>query len=804
MPSLQDKIKEKLKRPPSDLGLSDRIKSRLTGSVAEQLGQAELGPPGLEDVGARAAIAAGDTLDEKISMLKKFFPEAELRELASGGNQGSSMAKRTQNTRGFETLGLPSTKEISSEIPAGRELYAKLDPSQPFVKVDAGFFEKFEPIQDLADLSGDLGPVVGEILLGKGAGGLLSFLARTGFGSFLGEFAQEAGENLISPTKETLQNITERATSKGVGTAIGGLASVPIVGGINVARGSGSFNVTEAGAEALKSAERLNLTHKPSVDQITGSPLLQRIGQLARQTSGHFADYDEALRKEVVGKLRGFADQKAIAKLRDNLEVSHDNMINTILTRAKNDPVGLAEGGSALKAGAANYIESSGAMVNKLYKNARDIEAPQLDATNLKSTAQGIAKGIPIQMEDGRVVDAQGLSGELAEVTKILSEVDPKLPTIDGVNGVEQLRAIRSRLYELKNPDIGKTPSNENSLANHLFTEVNNTLNNPANTNDLFRQAWAVANTNAAKRFDAIDKLEVITKTRNDSLENLALNYGKPNSASAINQIRGLISNKDFSKFQNSIMTDLLRRANVGEDLTKIIKSYDKETIGKIMRPDQIADFNRIGKELNFLKKANIQEHLENQSSDMLLIDDMVNTNSSRAISEILKTIEHSPGGTKGELAKSMRSATMELMFTKIIQRKKGSDAISESALNDIFTKFKQTGATKFLSPEDLSAIKDVNSLAPFIKFEAGEAGASLSGAATARGALGFLSLAEEGSNTAIRHLIENIGVARLFTSKTGRRLLTGRGVDKKDFKTLKLIGATMGELNAQLPEEEQ
>lgn len=730
--------------------------------MAAQVGETVLGPAGFEDFGKRFDIGLSDIFIEKRAKFMEAFPEGDFIEVndpAAFGREG------------------------------GKTILFRRNQNEPFAEFDAIAQEKFELVNDLADLSSELPAAVLELLVTRG-GGLLRQMLQIGGATVVGEGMKEAVEEMRGFQKEEILPIVERSLLKGVVSMAGGAATTLVSGPINAFRGSANLSLIPGSRAAQQAARDLGI---PALmpHQIALNPLVQKIGGQAQQTVSSVRQYIIQQQGAMVRTLTGLRDQDAARYLRGDLQNLHDDAIKQILTALKVTRTSLKEGGSALQRGIAEYDDLANTAVNRLYLDARGIEEPNLSVTAAKDVAAEVKAFAEKLGSDG---------GPVAKLANDILELDPALPpqTIElpsgeemTISAVDQLRFLRSQAFDLKTPNPGEIARAKNKFAGKLFGALDHSLKKPKNASPEFLEAWGKAQTEAAKRFSTMEKVVIRQAMRDETPTKMAARLAKPLEVDNLRFLKSTVSESAWRRFQQAALSDMVAPQNV-QGLTKRLQAFDKETLDVLVsKPDQ-ATLRQIGLDVDRLQTLGISDVLEKQAQDMAVVDALFARKDTAAIGRLASMIEKQPGG---KAQRSIRAGLMERAYNNIVRRSQGvGEAINPKAIEAEIKTLRETGAIRLLTPDDVRTLENLDRLAPFVPADP-DSGTSLVTASTAAGVRGF-------ATDAFITLLENVGTGRLLTSPKVARLIVGGGRARVPFNKLRVMGAVLAQSVADIEGE--
>ncbi len=785
----------------------------LTNEIAGIGKLSELGKAGLENPIARLAIAAADTVNEKKLAFKEFFPEGSLRFIPRAFVEGKS--------------GDPV-------------LFFKKDLDAPFQRLDDpdfNFTAGAEITSDVLEfLAQDLGALFGEgavaasQFLSKSpdvrvrAVGLISRMTLAAAG---GTAFQEGIEFLAFGQEEDIRTVTRRSVSQGAITAFGGLVfdklGRPVV---NMFKGAGFIGLREGGKEAIESAKRLGLRTLP-LNILTDSPIVQRLGKQAGalvSTLGRYIQSEEkALAELAMGfgaKIQGvknFRTLPAMSTLITAAKKENQRLRSNLLRATGRKTTTRKEFGDAFLQDYANFNRTSRARVSAAYGHARGVETPNFNLNPLTDTAREVkllATEIDLDSSKGLVkivdkilkleqksVPGVRTASEVAEETGLnirgavdLLETQPGVPKRipdlivtknDGTQVVfdelDQLRFIRTQLFDFMTPPPGEARTGIQNLASRMFASISKTLKTPTNTSPKFLKTWQRADRLAKERFTILQAPFLVAAARKETPNALAArltNLTDPALADNFRTLQRVMTRETMGKMKDAMFGNWLREG--GRNLDQAFKAADPENLRVVFTPREKAGLKQYSESWTKLEAVGIGKAQERYNVFSNAVDDLLLRKDDARVFELTQLIQRN-GGIEGSLGNSVRAGIFENLFKKNPLGDIGSgsaltferfNAVDFNALTSrINTLEKSTVWDNILTEGDRTFLKDTQRIQDFLRLSE-DAGTSLQAASAARGLFQL-------SAGAARVLLENIGLGRIMVSPRAQAILTGIGGKK-------------------------
>lgn len=738
-------------------------RARRNEFLAAQTGGDFLGTPGFEGA-ARFDIGLSDTFEEKKAKFLDKFPDGNF----------------------VEVLEPPKGGQIVEPGRGGTTILFRKNQNEPFAEFDADLLDKSEILMDLADFSGEIPSAAIEIAVVRG-GGLVKQLLKVAGSSVAGDTLKESVEAARGFQRETLSEFGQRAIERAGIATLGAGATVFVSGPINAVRGAPSIAVAKSAPAAQRAAKKLGVPGLlPS--QIGRSPLIRKLGGQAGATLKTVGDYVSRQQESLVRGLTKLREPDLALVLRGEVEALHESARKQILQAAKLNPRSLSESGSAIQSGIAEYDELATALVNRKYSAARGVETPEFDLKSLRAVAENLKAGTRGVSKGGGEVVLSGPQKELDDLLNKVLALDPSLPPTarpDGtiVDATDQLRALRSQLWDLKTPGKGEIARQPEKQAGELFAAITNTLQKPKNASPEFIEAWAKANGLAASRFDVMEKLMVVQASRTETPAILASRLAQPNQVDSLRILQEVMPPSRYREFQEGIASDLISPGKV-DALTKRLDSFDQPTLDLMLtRADQV-NLRRIGSEIDNLNKANIQGALQDQAKTSGLLDQLIDSGDATRIKRIAKASLVTPDSP---LRKSARAGIMERVWDKSVKNIEGVQTLDRNTLQSEIKRLRETGAISLLDANDIRTLSQIDTILEFVPTTL-DTGTSIQAASAAAGVRGL-------SVNAFMTVLEHIGTGRLLTSPVFQRAVLGSGKKPLNFASLRVTGAILAQV---------
>jgi hypothetical protein len=732
-------------------GLTSRESYAAAAVGQERLGGKQAG------FAVRGDIALSDTFEEKRKKFTSRYPTGDFRLI-----------------------------EIPSEVPGGGgyDIVFRRGKDDPF--------SLFDPVQpemgDVADLFGGLPELVGEVVYAMRSRGLTlpAQLGRLFAGAGIGELTQQGveearGFQLQDPTEAYL---AQPAIAGGT-AALGGALSTAVTGPTNVVRGAGALHMLPGAEEAVRAGADLNLPELLPT-QVARSPLLRRLGRQSLALSPHMGEYVGQQQRAAGEAGLGMVDRASFELTKERLAATEQTARDALLQSVKVAPTHLEEGGKAIQKGFVEWDQISRDQINDLYRTARSIESPVFDISDIQSRVAQIGEGTPAVTTGDKTINVSGdISGDLRSLINDIGLLKPTVETITikgkEFSSTDQLIELERRARDLAQPPMGAEMRRPEALANDIAKMIRSVLDNPKNSNPMFREAWAKARGAARSRFQVWEQTKATINAVDREFRPIALadRLMRAENADTIRFVRNTLESRGLSNrwvtlkdaFKSRLMED-------PEAALKKIDAFDPETRRAFLTDAEYKDFQRMDEGFQALRSSGVQETLKKQSQNAAVITKLMNQDSTAGIDQILKLT----GGPNTPSGKSLRAGLIDMVVAKATVPGEGSTLqLDGEIIDNELRRLDLSGASKALLPEDKANLRKLVSYLRFVPDRI-DPGASIEAASVAAGIRGM-------QMRAFRILLEATSTGRFLTSKAGRTLLSGQAKPRWTPMTARALG---------------
>lgn len=770
------------------------VKEQNIALAEEQLGGKLARTPGqslkeFEDAGLRFDLARSNLVTEKLTKLKDSLPTADIRSFDYEGEQVIAIKQK------------------------GETEYTLLDSS------DVTTFSDIAEVGGMAITPEILTSILAAVKT-RGA----SLLLRAGSqaaGGFIGRSLDIGIESARGVNEDP---INELLTEAPVSAGFGGVAEVglaPFRKGIRGVTGSGAIELTPEELLAQQTAREAGFS-------LTPGQLHPFIQSLERQSA--------AFSKPVQSKLRG-----QLKQFRENLvKIQKDfgdvdtlgpeeliqltQKIETeVFSLVANRAITLDKGGVALQEGRKAYVKFAKGIIKKRYDAAIEAgDGATFDLSNVQAKAREILEGVKARtIEKKEIIDP--LTNETSivtsegetqlrklneEVTVKLDEIlklDPNVQAFEGSTAFEQVKELRTALFDLKNATIlGKEDIN-NRFAGQLWSELSTVMDNPKGGSDEFVRLLRKANKGNAifeQRLDVVDLKRIAMETKPVDLVGMV---AKPNNGKVLRMLMRIMPDEKYTAFRDSWKTSLLAKP---ENIGKVLDNWRTDRVGlkALLSPDEEILFRKIGREMDKLKSGPAKKVIDEDVARGQVTTELINNSTSGSLTKLITAA----GGKNSPEGKSLGAGLVKTILDEATVLVKGQEVIDPNKVIQLIKKHEQSGVLDaVLSDGQIKLLKDQQALASFIE-SSSDVGVSLQKAEAAANvgqAVLIPLVGGEAAKATLRGLLtisKNAIIGRLLMSKPGQLFFAGlgdlaKGKAQPDLTTLRALASWSAQFTSRL-----
>lgn len=721
----------------------------------------ELGEPGLPDLDIRASLSFRETPQEREEAFQRAFPMGEIKD---------AIDERGNMFRVF-----------------------RRDTAEPWRRVDPLPMEKWEPLQDIADIAGDVPEMVGEAIATRGTGGAIRQGLRAGLGAGAGTLVEETVEAVRGEQRQDLGQVTQMAGLEATAGGFGAFATMPLSGATNALIGARNIGLLPGAHTAIEAESRQNLPLL-TPGQLALNPMVRRTATYGETFSGAmqlhvFNQQSAAAQRLQEMNITGASDLPLYTRAGVAArEAELLEMLERPRTSLSRD---WAQAGTQLLEGVQEWDTVARLEVDDFFKKAREIEEPSFDMPRLQS-AVNTALEQGVRVTDGQARPLDPHNAALERVLRDIGNFDGQpvaVPYEDGeviLSVTDQLRAFRESLWDLKTTDPGVRPGRPEADAAYFYHLITDVLKSPTNDNPAFVAAWAKANEAAARRFEVWDKTAITTILRSQDPDSLARTFVAPGQRAQLQTIKETIPVENWEQVRQSAMQEIF--LNNPTDITRQLNRFDTATLTAFMQPREIVTMRAIGEgidRLAALRELGAKPRWQDMGRAVMNAPDARYIAAAEEIGD-----KFSPSGMR------LRAATLNAVIEEVVEDTPAGTVVNRTKLSNTLQRMRTNGAMEYLTANDMEVLTDIHRYLNFARQDTSDMGASLMGSQQQ------LSAFREFSRDAMINIAQTIGLGELLISPAGRRLLIGTDAPKPTYRTLRLAGAAIGTLVSTFEED--
>lgn len=481
-------------------------------------------------------ISRSESLTDKQKKFKLSFPEGELISVPTSD--------------GHVMLARPDKNSLYQELPLAPEIVGDV-VSEPFV----------------LSLIGSYGGPLG-----------------TAIGAGVGEYAQ---------TKIEQARGFGDGEPEGVGSAIrgaiAGATDLVTRGGARLVFGRQMTTAArESAMKAIAASKELGL-EPLAVGQIAG-PFGRGIFRQVGATSSKIENKITAQEESLLNAFRELADEKPAnidLVLGDVVKAQQKELSNLITLPS----LSRVDSGTALQEGIKTYEKASKLHVGNLYDQAiTQSDDVVFNLRPAKQLAEEVNAGVLGKGLGGDAVNVSSVpGGELKSVIDDIAALDPNVSKFSAEGkewtAFEQLKTLRTRLFDLKSSEDGAVRRE----ASRLWSTLTEVMDNPISGNPDFVKAYQKASAANWVREDTLEKSFVAQALRSDTPEALARKFMNPNNATALATIKDIVPQPQWEQFRTGFMVDLMNAPTATHGLNRLrnFASLDADGLNLLVSPSE-------------------------------------------------------------------------------------------------------------------------------------------------------------------------------------------------------------------------
>jgi len=719
------------------------------GSAKEMLG-ADFDSETFAGPGLRWSLARGDNLEEKKLRIKKKYPEGDIRVLKESVVNGFSE----------DTLVWRETEQSQWKM---------IEP-QGFEWADLGM-DVAEAIAPSAE------SIAGEtaLAIGTSGGSIPVTIGRQVLGALLGETTEQTIQYVRGTQAQDLKGVAGEIGLEGAYSGAGGFAMSPIAGLYNGLRGAGALRVGDDGLEVIRAANELDktgigqkltpglTTDNPAMilQEAQGSALLPSFRRRYREM---LKSLDTAVRSSAPGN-SAEAMRGVVTSLRD--------FSNFFLGQIKRGGTKTGEAGKALQAGVEVYGKQSKVVVDDLYLAASKIDDPKFDlepfhvvAGDLRANAKGKFN--------------KALNEPLSELNAITGPKE--LPSGNILSVTDQIRNVRTTLWDLKQVKPGELPTQATGQANDLYKALTSVLDNPKNADPNFLNAWKAASDASSLRRATLGKAAVIAVAKSETPYKMAKSLVRPGEVDNLLALRDTVPDMYWNHFVDAAYGEILKDPSKAKG---VFDSFDTETLDALFPSAQQEQLKRVVGELDRIGSVGADEIAKMQVKNRNFVDKLIRSTNPRDAYMMVRSMNNTNDKATRE---SFRAAIVEWAWDGVIEPTKSGLKANSGLLKSRVADLQESGIWSILSTEERRIIGNAQIVTRAFQ-RVSDAGVSIQAAEASKNITRLKA-------SAIATFVQYGIVSKLYLSNMGRKMLIGSGLPNSNAAMLRVLGGSLAQIS--------
>lgn len=693
------KVRPPTKRPPevdvppeagypqlkeqSEQARQDRAQKR------EQTLQNALGPRGgyeeggFEDFSLEVDLARSDRFSEKRRKFKSKYPDGNL-------------------------IKVPVAGEI--------HLYGRKNPSS-----------KYKEVGGFGPAATAMAPEIGASVLGGLPGGIRGVVGAAG-ASALAEYGGQKIDEVRGFQDDTERNIRTQALKFGL-----------LEGGIDLAlRGlglGGRFGKLAREADVRPPEALSDFIEKEGLEQIprgqaSDIPFVMRSYQQSASTSAIPQRKSRKMRDTLMERFSNRAhafDETAITdKDLSNIVQASVRQLDSIVKPGK---LNRTQAGKDLVKGLETFHGSSKEWVSRKYAKAFEADNDVFfDISGVQDVTQDLTKKITsqgIQGEDVVIKSIEDLPSDLQRQIQKIQNMNPTVASWKGESGFNQLKELRTQLYDLKNSDDAATAR----VAGRIYGAMTDAMRRPVGGNEEFVRKFVSASKANAWREGILEKgyiANFLNKTTDSS--EVVDRYFASDKRDELRVIKRLVPQDRWDSFVEQYKNKLLKRPT---KISETLDNFDDKTSDVIFPKGTQDALKKYEKEFNKIDQGMFKEIAESSDSPVNKSIRLIRESSPEEITNAVKLsgkgskfVEHLKWGVYQDILRDSKKVA------------RGEEVLDPALLKQNIHEWKKSGKLEsFMNKNDWSTLSNYEKYASLIDVNTKEVGASLHGAEAVAGA---------------------------------------------------------------------
>lgn len=407
--------------------------------------------------------------------------------------------------------------------------------------------------------------------------------------------------------------------------------------------------------------------------------------------------------------------------------------------------------------------------------------------------------------------------GALAKQINKLLELDPIMEDFNMHSGFEQIKQIRSQLFDLKTPAPGAQPNPENHIAGELWSALTDAMNNPIGGNPEFVQLYRAASSAHARRDHFMNSANFRSMALSNKFDDAAVfkEIVRPYNGTYMRAMQR-IAPEQWAQVQEAFKQDLLARP---ERILRTLDEYrvDPKALRSLITPQEEDVLRAGGRAWELWQSNPVTKAVQDVATGFNRHMPLAENGTPAQIREFYSAV----GGKNTPQGKALRGAAMQrIVQASHAPKEFGFDPANFKAMNKIIDEMEESGQIDAIfQPDEIAFLKDRRLVASYLQtlFEPGGAGSSIQTATMGANIMGSLQVpaqmaaegtanpfatgAAKGAIGAVGQALSNFYAASFAMNPRFRNFIIGTKNKPADLTTLRVMTSLMFETARDLEE---
>ena len=396
--------------------------------------------------------------------------------------------------------------------------------------------------------------------------------------------------------------------------------------------------------------------------------------------------------------------------------------------------------------------------------------------------------GNPVKFTKEQMVQLRQLNEKLEKQLSKMLTIDDIVAEFEGIGSFEQMKQLRTDLFDLKNATIDGKSTNDNRLAGRMYDLLTDAMNNPtANAGaglgdnagrvavDDFQRQWRRASLKNAHFEKVLDLMDMKKLSTIDNVGNLVRDFFQPGKSGSLRLLRRTMPKATWERFRNGVATYLT--SDMGDLSRKLAQwSTDSSGLSTVFTAQEIGTMHAAANQWERVLNPSVRKALTKTTREHDRAGKILDSKDAGQITDFVQA----NGGKEGRVGTAVRQEMWVRIINTLTERVAAGELIEPSATKSVVEGLRKSGLIDAVFTESeklfLENLEVVSSMLSAVS----DTGASIRAASVTSNAAEFLSPAIlihpvdvlGKSVTGIFGLLRNRFMGHLLTSKKFRALI--------------------------------